>query len=281
MWKTNLRVLAVVLVVVGFYTMVAHIIPQLESEVPEALALGGNVTPEALAGAGEKVYMGAGGCTACHGLGTRAPNLLADHAGTGLIGARCGSRKPGTDCKTYLYESMTEPNKYVVPGFEPIMPDMRRQLADDQIWAVIAYLQSQGGEITVTGADVQAKAAPGDAVAAGAPGSPGAVGSAGAQAAQAAAGAKPGGTTDPRELLTQNGCVGCHQLEGKGAPIGPTFDGIGKRLTAEQIRKAILLPNEDVTKGYETVAGIMPTTFGQTLTAAQLELIVKFLAERK
>ncbi len=215
----------------------------------------------------------AGGCIACHGLGTRAPNLLADHAGTGLIGARCGSRKPGMDCKNYLYESMTEPNKFMVPGFEPIMPDMRRQLADDQIWAVIAYLQSQGGEITVTGADVQAKAAPGDAA--------GAPGPAGAQAAQAAAGAKPTATTDPLELLTQNGCLGCHQMDGKGAPIGPTFDGIGKRLTAEQLRKAILLPNADTADGYESVAGIMPATFGQTLTAAQLESIVKFLSERK
>lgn len=272
-WKTNLKVLATALAVVGFYTMVAHIIPQLESEVPEALALGGNVTPEALAGAGEKVYNGAGGCVACHGLGTRAPNLLADHAGTGLIGARCGSRQPGVECKTYLYESMTEPNKFVVPGFEPIMPDMRRQLADDQIWAVIAYLQSQGGEITVTGADFQAKTAPGDAAGAARP--------AGAQAAQAAAGAKVTATTDPQELMTQNGCLGCHQLEGKGAPIGPGFDAIGKRLTSDQIRKGILFPNTDTAKGFETVAGIMPATFGQTLTASQLEAIVKFLSERK
>ena len=58
------------------------------------------------------------------------------------------------DCKAYLYESLTNPGAFVVPGFENIMPDMRKQLSEDQIWAVIAYLQSQGGEVTVTAADI-------------------------------------------------------------------------------------------------------------------------------
>ena len=44
MWRTNLKVLFATLLVVGFYTGVAHIIPQLESEVPEALALTGDVS---------------------------------------------------------------------------------------------------------------------------------------------------------------------------------------------------------------------------------------------
>ena len=37
MWKTNLKVLLIALTVIGFYTGVAHIIPQLQSEVPSAL----------------------------------------------------------------------------------------------------------------------------------------------------------------------------------------------------------------------------------------------------
>src|SRR3982751_4893113 len=118
MWKTNLKILVLAFVVIGFYTTVAHVIPQLQSEVPEALALGTGATPEALVAAGEKIYNGAGGCTACHGLGTRAPNLLPDHAGQGQIGARCGTRKPGMDCKAYLHESLTNPGAFVVAGFE-------------------------------------------------------------------------------------------------------------------------------------------------------------------
>src|ERR687883_2023395 len=106
MWKTNLKVLAVALIVIGFYTTVAHVIPQLQSEVPETLDLTSNASPEALVAAGERVYNGAGGCTACHGLGTRAPNLLTDHAGQGSIGQRCGSRVSGEDCKAYLHQSL-------------------------------------------------------------------------------------------------------------------------------------------------------------------------------
>ena len=155
MWATNLKVVAVALVVIGFYTTVAHIIPQLESEVPEAVDLSGGVTPEALVAAGERLFNGAGGCTACHGLGTRAPNLLTDHAGEGTIGVRCATREPGKDCKAYLYESLTEPAAYVVKGFDVLMPDMRRLFSSEQIWALVAFLESQGGQVTVTAEDIK------------------------------------------------------------------------------------------------------------------------------
>src|SRR5215218_10102659 len=147
MWRTNLRILFIALGTVLFYTVVAHAIPQLQSEVPESLTLGSDATPEALVAAGERVYNGAGGCTACHGLGTRAPNLVTDDGSGAAIGGRCDVRKPGMSCKDYLHESLVNPGAYVVAGFQPIMPDMRRQLSDDQIWAVIAYLQSIGGEV--------------------------------------------------------------------------------------------------------------------------------------
>jgi mono/diheme cytochrome c family protein len=263
MWRTNLRVLALALCVVGFYTTIAHIIPQLQSEVPEALALTSDASPEALAAAGEKIFNGSGGCTTCHGLGTRAPNLLTDHAGEGTIGARCGSRKPGMDCKAYLYESLVKPGAYVVKGFEPIMPDMSRQLSPDQLWTVVAYLQSQGGEVTVSGADINRVS-----------GGPTA-------AAPSAAGGSFTATTDPVQLYNEKGCVGCHQLDGKGGAVGPSFDHFGKTRTAEYIRRSILLPNADTAKGYEKFAGTMPTTFGQQLSAAQLEALVNFLAKRK
>ena len=265
MWRINLKVLFITLAVLGFYTMVAHIIPQLQSEVPESLAHTGSVTSEALVSAGERIYNGSGGCTACHGLGTRAPNIIADEKGTGLIGARCSSRKQGMDCKTYLYESMTNPTAFVVPGYEPIMPDMRRQLADDQIWATIAYLQSLGGDVTVTGADLATSTE----------------GAKGGGAATPGAGPTLSATTEPAELLREKGCIGCHQLAGAGAAIGPPFDGMGKRLTADRIRRGILMPNADTAKGYEKFAGMMPPVFGQQLSGAQLEALVQFLASRK
>jgi hypothetical protein len=56
---------------------------------------------------------------------------------------------------------------------------------------------------------------------------------------------------------------------------------MGRRLRADQIRRAILLPNADTAKGYEKFAGTMPPTFGHMLSAAQLEAIVQFLAGRR
>jgi mono/diheme cytochrome c family protein len=258
MWKTNLKVMLTGLIVIGFYTTVAQIIPQLESAVPEVLDLSAGATPEVLVPAGEGLFEGAGGCTACHGLGTRAPNLRTDHAGQGTIGARCGDRKPGMDCKAYLYESLTQPTAYLVDGFTGIMPDARRQMSNAQVWAIVAYLQSQGGEVTVTDADIQGE---------------------GGAATPAPAPVTFSATTDPMQLLTVNACIGCHGINGIEIPIGPSFDGIGARLTADQIRRAILDPNAEVGEGF--IPGLMPPDFGAKLSAQQLEAVVQFLSGRR
>lgn len=268
MWITNLKILMLGAMVIGFYTFVAGVIPQLQSAVPIELDLSAGVTPEVLVSAGEALYTGAGGCTACHGLGTRAPNLLTDHGGEGTIGERCGDRRPGVDCKGYLFESLTQPTAYLVDGFPPIMPDASRQLSQDQLWAIVAFLQAQGGAVTVTAEDVQGTAGGATPVAA-------------SPAAAAPAPATFSSETDPMQLLTQNVCIGCHAIDGAGPPIGPSFDGIGSRLTADQIRESILDPNAEVAEGFEVFAGTMPPDFGQKLSAQQLETIVQFLVGRR
>jgi mono/diheme cytochrome c family protein len=269
MIATNLKIVAVVLGTILFYTFLANSIPQVESEVPEELTLGADFTPEELVAAGEQLFSGAGGCTACHGTGTRAPNLQTAEGSDGTIGSRCGDRVPGTSCKQYLHESMVKPNTFVVEGYQPIMPDMSRTLSDAQIWAMVAYMESLGGEVTVTPADLQAAETGGGAgagPAAAAPGAP--TGPAGAAA----------GATDPVALLQANACLACHQLGEEGGPMGPSLNGIGARRDAASIRRSILEPNADTTAGYEAVAGTMPATFGSQLTAAQLESIVTYLA---
>lgn len=269
MWRTNLNVLLVVLGTVAAYTAVANWIPQVESEVPEELTFSGEITADELVEAGEELYQGAGGCVACHGLGTRAPNLVTDEGGTGPIGVRCATRVQGEDCKTYLHRSMVEPGAYVVEGYEPIMPDMRRTLSSAQVWSIIAYLQSQGGEVTVDASDVQEAAAE-TGPATGTQIAPG------PDAGTALAGA----SLDPVTILRDNTCFLCHKLGEEGGPIGPAFDDIGARRTADHIRRSILEPNADTTAGFEAVAGTMPATFGQQLTAAQLEAVVRFLSEQ-
>src|SRR2546422_10049234 len=103
MWATNLKIVGVVLGTLALYTLIANKIPQVQSEVPQTLTLGANVTSEQLVAAGEKGFNGIGGCTTCHGLGTRAPNLPTDEQGTGPIGARRRKRQPGQRWQQHLY----------------------------------------------------------------------------------------------------------------------------------------------------------------------------------
>ena len=260
MWKTNLKIFGIVIGTLGVYTVLANSIPQIESEVPQELTFGADATPEQLATAGEQLYNGAGGCTACHGLGTRAPNLLTDDRGAGSIGARCSTRKPGMSCKDYLHESMVKPGAFVVEGFQPIMPDVSKTLSPAQIWSMIAFLQSNGGEITVTGQDV--------ATAAAAPAPTG-----GAAAAITA--------TDPQAIMRGAACFACHKVGSEGATIGPDLSHIGTTRDASYIRRSILDPDREVAKGFEAMKGIMPKNFGQQLSAGQLEAVVDYLVGLK
>src|SRR5467141_3053765 len=267
MWAINLRIVGVVLGTLALYTLIANKIPQVQSEVPRALTLGSNGTPEQLVAAGDQLYHVAGGCTACHGLGTRAPNLLTDEKGQGPIGARCGKREAGKDCKAYLYESLTSPRAYVVAGYEPIMPEMGRILSPQQLWALVAFLESNGGTVDVTASDIPAASA-----------APGA--NSGAAGAPAAAGIA-NGSTDAMAIIRGAGCIGCHKIDGEGGAIGPDLTHVGSRLSANLIRESILNPDAKVAKGYEKFKGIMPKIFGNQLTAAQFEALVQFLSGHK
>jgi len=264
MWANNLRIIGVVLGTLALYTLIANKIPQVQSEVPRALSLGANFTPEQLVAAGDQLYHGAGGCTACHGLGTRAPNLLTDEKGQGQIGARCGKRESGKDCKAYLYESLTSPRAYVVQGYEPIMPEMGRILSPQQLWALVAFLESNGGTVDVTASDIPASSTT----------------STTSTTSTASAGIA-GGSTDPMTIIRGAGCTGCHKISGEGGAIGPELTHVGSRLSANLIRESILQPDAKIAKGYEKFKGIMPKTFGHQLTAEQLEALVQFLAAHK
>ena len=266
MWATNLKVVGIVLGTLALYTLIANKIPQVQSEVPQTLTLGANVTPEQLAAAGEKVFNGIGGCTTCHGLGTRAPNLLTDEQGAGTIGARCGKREAGKSCKQYLYESLDNPKAYIVAGYQPIMPVMTKQLSPQQIWAVIAFLESQGGAVDVTASDIPATSS---------------TSTTSTTAGGGGSGGFAGGSTDPKAIIAAAGCLVCHKLDGQGQVIAPDLTHVGSRRNAESIRKKILDPMSSIAKGYEKLAGIMPKTFGTMMSAAQLEALAQFLAAHK
>jgi len=255
MWRTNLAVALVVLGTLGIYTAVANLIPQVESAVPEELVLSANVSAEELVAAGEALFAGGGGCSACHGLGTRAPDVL------GVVGSLCVTRQPELSCKEYLYESLVYPEAYVVDGFQPIMPDMSRTLSDAQIWSLVAFLQSQGGEVTVTSADLATDTQ---------------VETSSEPVPSAAAAPAPVGETDPAELIQSLGCTACHAAGDAPGGLGPPIAMMAD-LEPEYIRRSILEPAADTAAGFEAFAGTMPPNFGDQITASQLEALVAYL----
>ena len=86
----------------------------------------------------------------CHTIGRTGALRFPDLDG---VAARAATRVPGLNDVEYFAQSMYEPDKYIVPGFNPGMPVINKPpigLTDQEILTVIATLQSLGGTPTVT-----------------------------------------------------------------------------------------------------------------------------------
>ena len=145
-----LKILALIVATTGFYTMVGQLVPQKEVHPPKETALKKEMTSDELVAAGKEIMEGKGLCSTCHTIGKSGALRFPDLDG---IGARAATRRPGLSDVDYLAESIYDPNLYVVPGFNPGMPVINKPpigLSDQEILAVIAYLQSLGGKPTVT-----------------------------------------------------------------------------------------------------------------------------------
>jgi mono/diheme cytochrome c family protein len=145
-----LRLLGLTVATTAFYTMVGQLVPQKEVHPPKEAELKKDMGRDDMVKAGKEIFEGKGLCSTCHTLGRTGALRFPDLAG---IGARAASRRPGHTELDYLAESIYDPNLYIVPGFNPGMPVINKPpigLSDPEILAVIAYLQSLGGTVTVT-----------------------------------------------------------------------------------------------------------------------------------
>lgn len=262
----GLKVGVFAVAVMGGYSWFANSIPQIESKPPQELSLeGGNVTPAQLVKAGEEIYHTKGTCEICHRIGqkgTRAPDLAG-------VGARAAKTKPGMSAKAYLLESLINPSAFIVEGYPPIMPAVDKPpiaLNRSEVWALVAFLESLGGTVDVTLNDI-----------------PATVGAGGGGGGAAAAEVKLPGDPKGGEAVFQGkgACIACHKAGKIGAsPVGPDLSQIAKIQTPDYIMKKILDP-----KGMGTVSGfppgVMPATFGQTLTAKEYTDLVAFLLTLK
>ena len=146
----SLRIAALAVATTGFYTYVGQLVPQKEVHPPAEVAISKDMKPDEMAKVGREIMEGKGLCFTCHTIGKKGPLRFPDLEG---VDGRAATRIAGLSDVDYLAQSIYEPAKFIVPGFNPGMPVINKPpigLTDDEILAVIAYLQTLGGKTTVT-----------------------------------------------------------------------------------------------------------------------------------
>jgi cytochrome c oxidase subunit 2 len=102
-----------------------------------------------------------------------------------------------------------------------------------------------------------------------------------AGAAEEGRGEEPAGgeAPDGKAVFTDAGCGGCHELADAGTSggTGPNLDESLAGQDAAFIEQSIVDPSAEIAEGFED--GIMPPNFGDTLQPAELDALVKYLAE--
>jgi cytochrome c oxidase subunit 2 len=99
-------------------------------------------------------------------------------------------------------------------------------------------------------------------------------------------GGQAGGQVDAEQLFTAGKdstgaapCGACHKLAeaNTAGGTGPDLDQGLKGKDAAFIKESILKPDAEIAQGFSP--GIMPPNYGDTLTPAEVDALVKFLSE--
>jgi cytochrome c2 len=271
--RTFLKIFAFNIVTIAFFLYVGNSIPQLRQDPPQELVLAADAPVGDFVAAGQDIFYGKGTCALCHEIGKkgeRCPDLAGVGEQAEMRIKEAGYKGKATNGAEYLVESLMDPTTYVVEGYQPSMPPVGRQLSDLELVAAVAFLQSQGGEVTVNGQSrfPQWRGEGGGATPAAAAATP------------ATAAVTPSGASG-QELVQQWGCVACHKLDGPEKLLGPSLWDIGARQDASYIRESILQPDTVVVEGFP--AGLMKGTldgsgFYQKVPLQDLNAIVDYLA---
>jgi hypothetical protein len=152
-----LRIVGLVLGVSGLYTYIGQLVPQKMVLPPVETVMRDDMTTDDLVRVGSDIAAGKGLCFTCHTVGKSGALRFPDLDG---IGSRAATRIAGLDALHYLAQSIYHPDEFIVEGFTRGMPQINKPpigLTDQEILAVIAFLQSLGGEPSVTMATTRAE----------------------------------------------------------------------------------------------------------------------------
>ena len=271
-----LKIIALTVLTTLFYWYVGQQVPQKETYPPESTEIRSDMSVAEMVEAGIEIASGKGTCFLCHTVGShgaRAPDLAG-------IGQRAAERIEGYDDVEYLAESLYEPMRYVVEGYNPIMTPANKapiNLTEQEILAVIAYLQSLGGSPSVS-PDTKLKYFESAEVA-----------SAVAQPTVATASLDPTageGTagSGAEEMLITYACIACHNFDQAVTLLGPPLHDVGARLTKAEIYESLLDPDATIAEGFQKglmTATLAGTGFYEQVNPTELKELVDYLAEKK
>ena len=256
-----LNVVIFTFVFVGSVVWLCGLISRISGETSSIATIAG-ISPEA----GESIFWGKGKCHTWHQIGSRGsavrcPDLenIAEKA-VGRVKERAAQGKPGMTVTDYLVESIAFPNDYVVEGFKAEMPFVYEppiSLNQEEVTAVINYLQTQGGE-----ADVAAIKIPQEVVQ-----------KMGAGKKKVAAW-EPYMQGDPEvgealffDTKSNAGCAKCHTVKDKGEKIWPELTTVAGTRTPQFLIESIIKPSAVIASGFEPYLVI--TTDGEYITGVK------------
>ena len=261
--NTQVKLILFTLAVTGFYTYVGQIVPQMEAHPPKSTEIRADMSAAELAGAGREIFFGKGTCALCHtigGKGERCPDLAG-------IGTRASTRVEDLSGPEYLAQSLYQPNAYLVDGYTPTMPVINRPpigLEVREIAAVVAFLESQGGSVSVDATTVFEAA--------------------GAAPAPPPPAPAEGGALDATGLIAQYGCKACHSFDTPQRLLGPSLWNIGARQDRARILRSLVEPDAEIAQGDPPYPpGLMVATLGATgfyenVSLTQLSTLTEYLA---
>ena len=268
LWSNVMKLLTFSLAVIWFYAFVASLVP--ESSTAVSLTELDWSDPEAVAEQGALVFNGKGQCSACHTVDTSAPPGRCPDLTD--IGVNAASRIPGMDVRTYLIESLYFPANHLIPGYGKIMPEIWKApiaLSHVEIQAVIAYLESQGGEIDPTPFEEPIDRKDAGVVAEALP---------------------PLLTGDPelgKKVFVSAACNACHVVQGVESPAAgetsadfevvtaPDLSEIAAFNDMRYLEESILMPSAQIVSGYGAVTvRANGVTYQGTLVSQDEEKIV-------
>ena len=268
-WFPVMKLVSFALGVIWFYAFIAGLVPDTSTASGTFTTLDWE-DPDAVAEIGLAIFNGKGQCAACHTLDTSAPKGRCPDLTD--IGVNAANRVPGTDAKTYLIESLYDPGKYLVTGYGKIMPEVWKNpiaLSKLEIEAVIAFLQSQGGEIDPTPFDEPIDRAKAETT------------------VEALPPLLSGDPESGKKVFIEAACISCHEIKGLENPkagegnedfevvTAPELSEIAAFNELRYLEESILKPHAQIVSGYGTVkVNAKGITYEGTLTSQDNEKIV-------